>query len=293
MEIKEFAEKVCKAVQRQLGREYQVELQEIRKNNGIVLHGLIILSQGQNVAPAIYLDGFLEKYESGTAFAAVIRKLLSLYWKKAPRNRIDINFFDSFEKVKDRICYRLIGRKRNEELLEEIPHIEFLDLAICFYYAYSGEMLGEGTIPIYNSHLEKWETSTAELYRLAEENTPRIFPWICGSVGSMLDWEEEEETLLREIPMKILTNNRRTQGAAAMIYRDVLEAATEEGPGGYYIFPSSVHEVILVADIGMGTAEEFKQMIVDINDAELVPEEVLSDSLYYYDTNQKRIKIIF
>lgn len=292
MEIKEFAEKVCKAVQRELGGGYQVELKEVKKNNGIVLHGLVILSRRQNIAPTIYLDTFLEAYESGTAFGAVIRRLLMIYRKNAPGERIEITFFDSFEKVKDRICYRLISRKRNEKLLQEIPHIEFLDLAICFYYAYCGEALGEGMISIYNSHLEIWGTSTAELYRLAKENTPRLFPWVCSSVGELLDWEDED-FLLQEIPMKILTNSRRTQGAATMIYPNVLEAVDEQKAKGVYIFPSSVHEVILVADAGVGTAEEFKKMIVEINDTQVAPEEVLSDSLYYYDSAEKRIKIIF
>lgn len=292
MEIKEFAEKVCKAVQRELGGEYQVELQEIKKNNGIVLHGLIILSHGQNVAPAIYLDSFLETYKSGTTFATVIRRLLSLYRKKNPGESVEIAFFGSFENVKDRICYRLIGRQRNEEMLEEMPYIEFLDLAICFYYAYRGESLGEGTIPIFNSHLEMWGTSTAELYRLASENTPRLFPWACGSVSMALD-RREEEPLFDEIPLMILTNSRRTHGAAALVYPGILEKVTRQEAKGFYIFPSSIHEVILMEDINMGGAEEFKKMIVDINDMQLAPEEILSDSLYYYDTTEKRVKIIF
>ena len=292
MEMKEFADKVCKAVQRQLGEAYQVELQEIKKNNGIVLHGLIILPQGRNVAPMIYLETFLEDYHSGTTFSAVIHRLISLYWKNAPGDGVEVKFFGSFENVRDRICYRLVGRRRNEKMLRDMPHIEFLDMAICFYYAYCGEQLGEGMIPVFNCHLEMWKTSTAELYRLAQENTPRLYPWVCDSVGSMLDWEEGD-VFLDEIPMKILTNNKRNHGAAALIYPHVLEAVTEQGAKGYYIFPCSVHEVILAADIGMGTAEEFKQMIVDINDTQLPLDEVLSDSLYYYDTAEKRIKIIF
>ena len=46
-------------------------------------------------------------------------------------------------------------------------------------------------------------------------------------------------------------------------------------------------------DTGRGEAESFKQMIVEINDAQVAPEEVLSDSLYYYDLAEKRVKIIF
>ena len=48
-----------------------------------------------------------------------------------------------------------------------------------------------------------------------------------------------------------------------------------------------------MADMGAGEAESFKQMIVEINDTQVAPEEVLSDSLYYYDFAEKRVKTIF
>ena len=60
VEIKEFAEKVCDAVGKELGREYQVEYKEVRKNNGVVLHGMLIISGEKNVVPTIYLDTFWE-----------------------------------------------------------------------------------------------------------------------------------------------------------------------------------------------------------------------------------------
>ena len=93
--------------------------------------------------------------------------------------------------------------------------------------------------------------------------------------------------------MKVLTNEKRTQGAACMLYPELLAQLAGKEERSFYIFPSSVHEVILMPDTGRGEAESFKQMIVEINDAQVAPEEVLSDSLYYYDLAEKRVKIIF
>ncbi len=304
MEINAFADKVCKAVRRELGAGYRVEVKKVRKNNGIIHYGLVILSEGQNVAPTIYLDAFLDAYEQGSTFGMLIRKVLAVYGMGKPGENVDLEFFLSFEKVKDRVCYRLIGMRGNEELLQEVPYIEFLDLAICFYYAYQGEQLGEGSILIHNSHVEMWGTCTAELMRLAQKNTPRLFPWICGSLRDIVSgmWEpedgREEEVSLEDsfgdgIPMKVLTNEKRTQGAACMLYPELLAQLAGKEERSFYIFPSSVHEVILMPDTGRGEAESFKQMIVEINDAQVAPEEVLSDSLYYYDLAEKRVKIIF
>lgn len=303
MEISEFSQKICNAVKKELGEGYRIELKEVRKNNGVVLHGLVILFQSQNVAPTIYLDTFLEAYESGTAFAVVVRRLLAIYRKGVPRDSVDMDFFRSFDQVRDRICYRLIGRRGNEELLEDVPHIEFLDLAVCFYYAYQGIALGEGTILIHYSHMKMWGTTTSQLYSLARSNTPRVFPWVCSSLEEVLsDMAGTEgcempkdigEDSFRNFPMKVLGNAKRLHGAVCILYPGVLEELSLREKCNFYILPSSIHEVILLPDSGMGSAEELKRMIVEVNSTQVAPEEVLSDSLYYYDSAQKKIRIIF
>ena len=303
MDINAFANKVCNAVKRELGDDYRVEVKRVRKNNGIVRYGLVILFREQNVAPTIYLDAYLEAYERGSTFGMLVSRLLSAYCGGKPGENVDLEFFRSFDKVQDRICDRLVGREGNEELLQDVPHIEFLDLAVCFYYAYQGDMLGEGSILIHNSHVEMWKTCTAELLGLAQENTPRLFPWICcslreilsqmsGSDGNRME-DGQQEFFWNEVPMKVLSNAKRIYGAVSMLYPGVLDAVAEKERRSFYILPSSVHEVILLTDRGEGNAEAFKQMIVEINATQVAPEEVLSNSLYYYDFAEKKVKMIF
>ena len=249
MDMEVFARKICAAVEKELGREFRAEAREVRKNNGILLHGLLISSKGETVVPTIYLERFLEAHESGMPFKEVVNRVLSAY-KESSAGRIDMEFFKSFEDVRDRICYRLIGRKGNEELLDGIPYIEFLDLAICFYYSYHGEMLGDGTILIHNSHMEMWGTNTEELFDLAGRNTRKLFPWECKGLdevlGEMADpgegaEAEEPEGTFREGPMKVLTNSKRVHGAACILYPGVLDEVAQEIGSGFFILPSSVH----------------------------------------------------
>ena len=298
MEMREFAVKVRNAVRKELGAEYRVEIKEIRKNNGVVLQGLLILTPGQSVTPTIYLNTFLDIYESGVSFAEVTRKLIAIYRKDTPKTEVDMNFFRSFGRVKDRICYRLVGTRGNEDLLSKVPHIEFLDLALCFYYAYQSEALGEGTILIHDSHVEMWETSTAELLGLAKENTPRLFPWTCCSLNDVLQEMTEEgayarEGIVRNVPMSVLSNQKKLHGAVCMIYPGVLEELALRMKGNFFILPSSVHEMILLADTGIGETENLKKMVMEINSTQVAPEEILSDSLYYYDSAERNVKIIF
>lgn len=298
MEMKDFASKIRDSVRDGLGDGYKVDVKEVNKNNSVVRNGLVILAQGQNVAPTIYLEDFLEAYESGMPLETVVQQMLDAYRRSMPADGLDMDFFRHFQKVRDRICFRLIGKKGNEALLEKIPYIDFLDLAICFYYAYQDESLGEGSILIYNSHVEMWGTNAFELMNTARRNTPRLLPWTCCSLAEAMEAaggesDAELDGFLAGLPMKVLSNTKQVHGAACILYPGVLEALAQEGGCGFYILPSSIHEVMLLPDTdGHMSADCLKLMIVDVNSTIVAPEEVLSDTLYYYDADQKRVRQI-
>lgn len=299
MEINAFARKMCHAVAGELGAKYKVEWKEVKKNNGVILHGMLIHSGEQNVVPTIYLDSFWEAYESGIPFAAVLQKLLQVYREDTPKNKLNMDFFYTLRGVQDRICYRIIRKEGNESLLAEIPHMEYLDLCICFFYAFQNKGLGEGSILIYDSHMEMWKTDVERLYELAKINTPRIFPWECSSMEAMvaemtgMDDVEDLEGMFKDIPMKILSNAKRVHGATCIIYPALAEKLAGNMEGSYYILPSSIHEVILLKDTGEEDPIHLKRMIEEVNANMVAPEEVLSNSLYYYDAEDKLIKRLF
>ena len=288
MEMDEFAAEVCAAVKERLGSDYNVDVREVRKNNGVVLHGLTARYQQQNVAPTVYLEPFLELYGYGTAFGTVVRKVEDALREELKKEPVDMGFFRSFDAVRDRICYRLIGRAGNEKLLEEIPHTGFLDMEVCFYYAYQGEALGNGTILIYNSHMEAWGTCTEELMGLARENTPRLFPWSCRSLQEVLEEIALGGESFQDIPMKVLGNDRGAHGAACILYPGVLEEIAGE-MGDFFILPSSIHEVVLLPDTCGVDRESLKKMVREVNVTQVAPEDVLSDTLYRYDRAGRRV----
>lgn len=296
MNINEFAQKVCNAIKEKLGEKYSVELKEIRKNNGVLLHGLLISSGENNVVPTIYLEYFWRAYEEGMPFAEILCRLLDVYGKDVPVKSVNMDFFKDYDKVRDRICYRLIGLEGNKELLEDIPYVEFLDMAICFFYAYQGDGLGEGSILIHNSHMEMWGCGVADLMELAGRNTPILFPWQCCTMEEvlreMIDQDHRDELFAEEVPMKVLSNRQRTNGAVCLIYQGILEHLAEECQADLYILPSSIHETILLTDTGNEKPGELKSMVVQVNRTQVAPEEVLTDSLYHYDRRKKRIEKI-
>lgn len=301
MDISVFAQKVQERLLQRLGTGFEVMVQKMEKNNGVHLWGVMIMANDRNVTPTIYLEPFWKAYENGIPMYLLVDKLLQIYEQDAPGENVDMDFFQSFEKVQDRICYKLIHAGANEELLEKIPHMKYLDLAICFYYAYENKALGDGAILIRNTHMEGWRTSVEELFRLAEENTGRLLPPLCEPMdtvleklieGSNLDVLEESTEFFEKIPMMVLGNHKRTQGAVCMIYPKLLEQIAKKMEVNLYILPSSIHEVILLPDKPEVLPMHLKEMIREVNATWVEPEEKLSDSLYYYNRAEHSLQIV-
>lgn len=292
-----FSGKVCRALSQSLGDGYQVKLQDVTKNNGVKLCGVVILTDRQNVSPTIYLEPFLDSYNEGMPLTDIIARVTELYRSSVLDRSEDFSFFRSFDLVKDRICYRLINRGKNAELLEQIPHVDFLDLAVCFYYSHDSAAFGIGSVRIFNRHMAEWGCSTAQLMRLAQRNTPQLFPGQALDMQDVLQKALEDAgeelgaiELPQELRMKVLTNARKVNGAAVMLYPGMLRSVAQELDSDLYILPSSIHEVILLAAEGQED-EELRRMVRDVNETQVAPEEVLSDEVYYYDRRSDRVSM--
>lgn len=297
MNLKEFISVIGDRVQEVTGEETQVDVHEVRKNNNVLLHGMTILRKGQSVSPTIYLDSFYEMLCDGMELDGIVKRILEVYVRGLPRSHVDMEFFRDFEKVKDRVVYRLINQEKNRELLTQIPHVEFLDLAICFYYSYENSELGDGMILIHNTHMEMWKTNHRELMHLAEFNTPRLMSRYFASMDNALEGVLDDGALeeLRELQREtnkylyVLSNAKRCQGAAVILYPGVLAEVSGRLGGSYYILPSSIHEVILLPDDGHSNGKELHEMIAEINHSQLRAEDVLSDYAYRYDAGTGKV----
>lgn len=295
MKFQEFTKEVTKKMEERMGEAYTVEIQQVRKNNDVLLNGITIRAPKSNVVPTIYLEAFYELYENGTEMDEVVEKIHEVYLESIPKTNIDMDFFRDYEKVKDRIVYRLINAEKNTELLKEIPHIPFWDLAICFCYAFWSQELGDGMILIHNNHMEEWGVDHKQLMAMAEINTPKIYPVSFYGIHEVLkqlhvqiDLSEcEEEQLF------VLTNRQRTFGASVILYPNTLSWVAEQMQGDFYILPSSVHEVLILKKEKFQELQKqgmiLHEMIREINTDQVATEEVLSDYPYFYDASEQRL----
>lgn len=104
------------------------------------------------------------------------------------------------------------------------------------------------------------------------------------------DYDECMKVLSDNVPMYVLSNRNRVEGAACMLYSSLFREFADAVNSSFYIIPSSIHELLLLPDENLDERSgEIKGMIRDINDTQVKPEEILSYSLYCYDKEAGRI----
>ncbi len=283
-----FQEKIIAYIKENISKNEKVFIQSVPKNNGIKLDGLVIIQDEMNIAPTIYLNYYYQKYQEGMDFSEICREILENYKTNKPSIPIDIHFFTDFEKIKSRIVYRLINFRQNLELLDDVPYVRFLDLALVFYCLLPAYEEQNASIQIRMSHLDLWKTSLRELIRLSEENTPRLLEWEIQDMASVV---EENAHLPSEdcYPMLILSNKSHLNGAGCILYKDLLKNLSRKLDMDFFILPSSVHEVILLPTKTKDAMGELSAMVKEINAAEIAREDLLSDHAYYYSGKEDRI----
>ena len=293
MKYEEFIRQVQARLAEKLGDEVRAERRLIVKNNGVALEGITIMEEGKKISPVIYLKDYYVVYQKGVTLEEVTEDILKVYEKSRVSASADSDFYKDFEKVAPRVACKLVNYNRNEELLQRIPHICCLDLALVFYYALEDEEIGSGTILIFNSHLDMWGITRERLYEIARRNTPRIYPHefremreiLEESFGEMGQIAEDKE----ELPMYVLSNAAHSFGAVYILYDSVLAGIAEELEDDFYILPSSVHECIIVPLNVQAAREELEDMVFEINRTQVLPEDVLSDQVYLYERECHRL----
>lgn len=305
MKYEDFVCFIQTEMKEKLGEEVHVELHQIIKNNSVVLDGLSIQDKGCGIAPTIYLNDFYEEYCKGMTMPEILDCITSIYQKSKVKKNFDTKFYTDYERVRSRLACKIINREKNEELLKRVPHILFLDMAIVLYYKMSDSKMGNGTILVYESHRKNWGVSREQLFREAKENTLRMLPVELMSMKSVLEGylqeeNEEENSTGRntgagtgredEIPMYILTNQENYFGAVNMIFDSVLEEAGMKLGQDFWVLPSSVHECILVPADAHTEKERLEAMVQQVNANEVMPEEYLSDSVYFYQRELHKLE---
>lgn len=294
MNYQQFIEEVERRVKEKIkGNEtITVYIHTAVKNNGKERKGITVSEKGIHISPTIYLEEYFQQFQEGKPIEKIVEKILQLYEEVKCSHPCEESLLQNYEELKGKFACKLIHRGKNEKLLNDIPYVPWMDLAIVGFVLLEVSPYGTATVLVRKEHLEIWGLTEAQLFDEAKKNTPILLPYQFCPMRKLLreicpyavdEGEEEEESLY------VLSNKLRSFGAASMLYEGILEKVGQKLGENYYILPSSIHEVIVVPESKSPVKQDLEEMVREINETQVEEEEVLSDRVYYFSRKENRL----
>lgn len=282
----------------------QVEIRPVDKVNR-TLDGLSIRvnEQGMNISPTIYVNHMYEDYVTTENLNATLERAAEGFMKAMEQKEsINVNELTNAECAKDKIVFQLINTEQNKEMLANMPHREFKDLSVIYRMVVKIDGEGIASTPIHHGLAETLGFTEEQLFKLAAENTKRLLPPVVKSMNDVMREifmkdgmpPEIADMMLGEMPpeqqMYVISNNKGINGAVSMLYEDGLHDLAEKLGSDLYIMPSSIHEVIAVST-DMGNPNELAAMVAEINMDQVALDERLSNQVYHYDKDLRKVTL--
>lgn len=304
MDYEIFKEVVKEKFLDYMPQEYQnrkIVIQPVTKINR-TLDSISLPEEGITVgiAPNMYVNDMYQHYLKTENLQEVL-ETAAARMAEAVKACPDMPLVDA-EQMKENVIFQLVNTMQNKELLKNVPHREFQDLSIIYRLVVRAEKdkLVSGVI---NNVLAKKAGLTEEqLFHKAVENTKRITPPQIRSMNEVIReafiMDGMPETLAEQLfgememdsPLWVISNEQGINGAACMLYEDNLHKLAEELEDNLYILPSSVHEVLAVP-ASMGEPQELAEPVNEVNMSEVKPEDRLSNQVYHYDKDLRKLTL--
>lgn len=303
--MEEFMNDVIKALKMKLGEGYRIFPKEQRKNNELILYGICIHKENESVSPVVYPEEFILPYILGVLDAEKIADILLEQCRQGKISQDMAAHLDDFGLMRDKVRIRLVNYGANSSELEGVPHRKFLDLAITYYLDMQADLAGQnGAGAVTNALMDIWGVSEDELFRLGMERLVAEDAFHTTDILDMIrqNAQEEQDAQLEEAiaelqkdhdrpKMYVVTNQGRFYGANCLLNTSFLQEMAEDSGCSLMVYPSSVHELVILPQKNgyenrMGTKD-----IQEINYEYLPKDEWLSNSIYRYDREKREVSI--
>ncbi|MBE7728081.1 MAG: hypothetical protein E7244_27940 [Enterocloster citroniae] len=270
---------------------------DMPKNNS-VQKGIVIKFDNVDMAPTIYPDFYYQDWKDGQSMSEIVSGVRSELIKTAP----ELSHFSIKSMNRDSAITHLhaavVSYDNNKEWLKNIPHERLADLAVFAKWRFDNADQDLVTATkITEPLLAHLQLTKEEALKIAKTNTARSAKF--ESMDTVMKNMMVDDGMDRELvdmmfsdqstPLSVLTNESGIDGAALIACPEVLKAVQKEIGEDFYILPSSIHETLIVPKSEMNDVEDLKQMVSSVNEAEVPPEDRLSDNVYEFDGHSLKI----
>lgn len=313
LQQKVFAEGVAKDIKKYFPPDYsdmECEVMEKRKNNGIVLTGICFQRPGKQVSPIVYVEPFYQEMCKGKPMEDVLGKIAETAQAAMEAGRFPkLPDVGNYDKVKEYLGVKIVNTRANRKELPGIPHRNTEDLSLVPVLKFPlPEQGAYGSSKISNEMMEHWGVDVDTLIGQAWENEEKGDPPVLRGLGeymgeTVFGCRTENNLLNAQNPASgradetvyMLSNRSRINGAVYFASPETMEKVSVVFPEGFFIVPSSVHEILIVPkDKDVQEVEripkEMGRLLRNINQSYVERDEILSDRIYEYDKESGKIR---
>ncbi len=243
----------------------------------------------------VNLNDCYERYRNGANLEILVQEITKLVQQETDY-RVEINI-KSYEEVKKYLYIRVCNVLEEADILKTVPHMIFGDMAIT-YHVKVGNIEAGGIMSwmITNDILESYHILPSTLHTDAVMNSQRLFPMKMISMSSQFIDELRQtfpnDPVYQDISSQrcFATNSRELYGAAVMFYPKAMEEIANKFQSDFYILPTCVHLLIIEkAGENCPSYEDLLSSLIEMNQIYNEDGETLSNQVYYYLRNEKRI----
>ncbi len=297
MKYKDFVDEVVKRLEGFYGGDAEITVRKVIKNNNQNLDGLHIVfkNEGTGITPILYLEEYYGAYLTGKmSIEECVGSIIDLR-REQTVSEVQVQGLlarmMNWDSIKEDIYPMLVMTEDNQEMLDSLVHMEFLDLSVIYNIRIEATGMESAFVKVSNSLFEKYGITKEILHQQALCNMKKDgygFRSMGMVISEMMNEELDEDFLESGIPMFIMTNKRKQYGAAGILDKQFLH---EECLGkSFFIIPSSTHETIFVPDDNV-EQDALDSMVREVNQTLVGVEERLSNHTYYYDSKIEEIRI--
>ncbi len=253
------------------------------KNNGVRLKAMSIKSRDSAAIPSIIIEEVFKKYSEGMDIKKIGQNIHDTYIRFCPGSGFPGPEL-TWSEIRENLFFTLINSQRNEEMLKNCPHLDFLCYSLIFKIDVTVNDTS-GSITVNNKIFENLNVELRNLMIQAISNTPKKFPLkfknLCDTLCSSVN---ENESYTPVPNLWLVTNEENYYGASAILYPELYEKL-EPGKKNfiYYPLPSSVHEFLVIESDKSTDPDELTSIVRQVNESNCVSAtDYLSDEIYSY-----------
>lgn len=273
-------------------KEYLPEKRYTVSVNTDLLRNITISDRECEAILQVSLQKLYAAYQEGKDVNTILRNISQDY-KNTSTSYLEIisQITDNFGRIKNQIYLEAVGASYHQNELMNVPHRKMGDIAAV--YVIRKELDADRTmrLVITNDMLRDISISESKLHEIALINSERDKPMVLYSLDDVLkkDMPEQIDPSINS-GMFILSNAEGRAGATVLFYPDTFARLEKMFPKGFYVLPSSTHEcIILSQEADIPDLGSLSDMVQEINENVVAPEERLSDFAHVYDAKKKTL----